>query len=135
MRPGPSLRPHVKAFKSTALARELVEAGHTGFCCATASEVIGMARAGLGGDLLLANETVDPARLRAMAELDVPVTLAVDSDATVDAAAATGITACSSTSTSGSPVVAARPAMRGGSPTELAVPASRCAASWDTKAT
>ena len=92
MRPGPSLRPHVKAFKSTALARELVEAGHTGFCCATASEVIGMARAGLGGDLLLANETVDHARLRAMAELDVPVTLAVDSDATVDAAAATEIT-------------------------------------------
>jgi len=91
IRPGPALRPHVKAFKSTALARQLADAGHTGFCCATPAEVVGMARAGLGDDLLLANETLDPARLRAMAELDVPVTVAVDSDQTVDAAAAAGI--------------------------------------------
>ena len=91
MHPGPALRPHVKAFKSTALARRLVEAGHPGFCCATVREVLGMAAAGLGGDLLLANETLDPQRLRAMAELDEPVTVAVDSDATVDAAAAAGI--------------------------------------------
>ena len=90
-RPGPALRPHVKAFKSTALARQLVDAGHTGFCCATAAEVVGMARAGLGDDLLLANETVDGARLRAMAALDAGVTVAVDSDETVDAAAAAGI--------------------------------------------
>ena len=89
--PGPRLRPHVKAFKSTALARELAAAGHTGFCCATVAEVLGMARAGLGDDLLLANETLDPRRLRAMAELDVPVTVAVDSDQTVDAAAAARI--------------------------------------------
>ena len=91
LRPGPALRPHVKAFKSTGLARELVAAGHAGFCCATPAEVVGMARAGLGDDLLLANETLDPRRLRAMAELDVPVTVAVDSDETVDAAAAAGI--------------------------------------------
>ncbi|MFP5322417.1 MAG: alanine racemase [Acidimicrobiia bacterium] len=92
LHPGPALRPHVKAFKSTALARELAAAGHPGFCCATAAEVVGMARAGLGDDLLLANETLDPARLRAMAELDVPVTVAVDSEQTVDAAAEAGIT-------------------------------------------
>lgn len=91
IRPGNALRPHVKAFKSTALARRLADAGHTGFCCATPAEVVGMARAGLGDDLLLANETLDRRRLRAMAELDVPVTVAVDSDATVDAAAAAGI--------------------------------------------
>jgi D-threonine aldolase len=91
MHPGPALRPHVKAFKSTALARRLADAGHPGFCCATVREVLGMAGAGLGTDLLLANETVDPERLRAMAELDEPVTLAVDSDATIDAAAAAGI--------------------------------------------
>lgn len=91
LRPGASLRPHVKAFKSTGLARRLVEAGHHGFCCATVAEVLGMARAGLGADLLLANETLDPQRLRAMAALDEPVTVAVDSDATVDAAAAAGI--------------------------------------------
>ena len=93
LRPGPALRPHVKAFKSTALARELVAAGHTGFCCATPAEVVGMARAGLGDDLLLANETLDPRRLRAMAGADANVTVAVDSDATVDAAAAAGIRA------------------------------------------
>lgn len=91
VRPGRSLRPHVKAFKSTALARRLVEAGHPAFCCATPAEVMGMAAAGLGDDLLLANESVDPHRLRAMAELEARVTVAVDSDATVDAAARAGI--------------------------------------------
>ncbi|MCO8128935.1 alanine racemase [Acidimicrobiia bacterium EGI L10123] len=91
LHPGRRLRPHVKAFKSTALARHLIDAGHPGFCCATVAEVLGMAGAGLGDDLLLANETLDPRRLRAMAELDVPVTVAVDSDETVDAAAAAGI--------------------------------------------
>ena len=50
-----------------------------------------MAAAGLGDDLLLANESVDPVRLRAMAECGGRVTVAVDSDATVDAAAAAGI--------------------------------------------
>lgn len=91
LRPGPSLRPHVKAFKSTALARELSAAGHHAFCCATPAEVVGMAHAGLGDDLLLANETLDPQRLRAMAELDASVTVAVDSEPTIDAAAAAGI--------------------------------------------
>jgi D-serine deaminase-like pyridoxal phosphate-dependent protein len=91
IRPGPALRPHVKAFKSTALARRLADSGHRGFCCATTREVLGMAAAGLGDDLLLANETLDPQRLRAMAALDVPVTVAVDSDETVDAAARAGI--------------------------------------------
>ena len=50
-----------------------------------------MARAGLGDDLFLANEVVDAARLRAMADCGARVTVAVDSDATVDAAAANGI--------------------------------------------
>jgi len=89
--PGPRLRPHVKAFKSTALARRLVEVGHITFCCATPREVVGMAGAGMGEDLLLANETLDPARLHAMATSGARVTAAVDSEATVDAAAAGGI--------------------------------------------
>jgi D-serine deaminase-like pyridoxal phosphate-dependent protein len=50
-----------------------------------------MAAAGLGADLLLANETLDPRRLRAMADADARVTVAVDSTATVAAAAANGI--------------------------------------------
>jgi D-serine deaminase-like pyridoxal phosphate-dependent protein len=92
--PGDRLRPHVKAHKCTALAAVQYAAGHTTFTCATPHEVIGMARAGVGDDLLLANETVDDGRLRAMAELDVPVTVAIDSEATLAAAADAGITAC-----------------------------------------
>ncbi|HZB42512.1 MAG TPA: alanine racemase [Ilumatobacter sp.] len=92
--PGDRLRPHVKAHKCTALAAVQYAAGHTTFTCATPREVVGMARAGLGADLLLANETVDPARLAAMAELGVPVTIAIDSDATLEAAVAVGLQRC-----------------------------------------
>jgi D-threonine aldolase len=90
--PGPRLRPHVKAFKSTALARELAAAGHRTFCCATIREVEGMAAAGLGDDLLLANEVLDCTRLGAVVAAGTArVTVAVDSDATVAAAAAGGV--------------------------------------------
>ncbi len=89
--PGGRLRPHVKAHKTTALARRQAEHGHRAFCAATPREIIGMAAAGLGDDLLLANETVDADRLRAMADCGARVTVAVDSSATVAAAAANGI--------------------------------------------
>jgi D-serine deaminase-like pyridoxal phosphate-dependent protein len=93
-RPGRSLRPHVKAHKCTALACVQAAAGHSTFTCATPREVVGMAAAGLGDDLLLANETVDTQRLQAMARLDAAVTVAVDSEATVTAAATAGIQRC-----------------------------------------
>ncbi len=89
--PGPRLRPHVKAHKTTELARLQAGAGHRNFTCATPREMEGMANAGLGEDLLLANEVVDDARLARLAALDARVTVAVDSDATVDAAARNGI--------------------------------------------
>lgn len=89
--PGPRCRPHVKAHKTTAIARRQAALGHHAFCCATPREIVGMAAAGLGADLLLANETVDPARLRAMAECSGRVTIAVDSPETVEAAASAGI--------------------------------------------
>jgi D-serine deaminase-like pyridoxal phosphate-dependent protein len=90
--PGAALRPHVKAFKSTALAQRLADAGHRGFCCATVREVEGMAAAGLGDDLLLANEVLDASRLGALAaDGSARVTVAVDSDETVAAAAAGGV--------------------------------------------
>lgn len=90
--PGAKLRPHVKAFKSTALARELDAAGHHTFCCATIREVEGMAAAGLGSDLLLANEVLDCTRLGAIVSSGGGrVTVAVDSPETVDAAAAGGV--------------------------------------------
>lgn len=91
-RPGPSLRPHVKAFKSTAMARHVASrGGHRSFCCATLREMEGMAAAGLGDDLLLANETLDRARLAALVGRgDARVTVAVDSAETLAVAAAAG---------------------------------------------
>jgi D-serine deaminase-like pyridoxal phosphate-dependent protein len=89
--PAGRLRPHVKAHKCTALAQEQAVRGHYGFTCATPSEVVGMAKAGLDHDLLLANETVDGTRIRAMAEAGARITLAVDSTETVAAAAANGV--------------------------------------------
>jgi D-serine deaminase-like pyridoxal phosphate-dependent protein len=86
--PGPRLRPHVKAHKCTALARRQAELGHRGFTCATIREMEGLAAAGLGDDLLLANEVVDARRLAA---LDARVTVAIDSPETLDAAADAGL--------------------------------------------
>jgi D-serine deaminase-like pyridoxal phosphate-dependent protein len=86
--PGRRLRPHVKAHKCTALARRQAESGHVTFTCATVREMEGMAAAGFGEDLLLANEVLDTRRLGA---LDARVTVAVDSEATVAAAADGGV--------------------------------------------
>ena len=92
--PGEKLRPHVKAWKSTALARRLADAGHRTFCCATVREVEGMASAGLGDDLLLANEVLGRAAERLGAIDDARVTAAVDSVETVEAAAKGGVREC-----------------------------------------
>jgi D-serine deaminase-like pyridoxal phosphate-dependent protein len=92
--PGPRCRPHVKAHKCTALALRQRAAGHHAFTCATPREVIGLAGAGLSDDLLLANETVDAERLAAMAALDARVTVAVDSEVTIAAAARAGLREC-----------------------------------------
>lgn len=89
--PGDRLRPHVKAHKTTALAGRQRDAGHLGFTCATIREVEGMAAAGLGHDLLLANEVVDARRLGSVAAAGARVTLAVDSEATIEAAVAGGV--------------------------------------------
>jgi D-serine deaminase-like pyridoxal phosphate-dependent protein len=89
--PGPRLRPHVKAHKCTALAARQAAHGHRTFTCATTAEMEGMARAGLGDDLLLANEVADASRLGALAQQDVRVTMAVDSEATIGAAARAGV--------------------------------------------
>jgi D-threonine aldolase len=90
--PGNRLRPHVKAHKCSALARRQAAAGHPGFTCATIREVEVLAGAGLGQDLLLANEVVDARRLGAVAAAGHRVTLAVDSEATIEAAARGGVT-------------------------------------------
>ena len=95
VRPGTTMRPHVKAHKCTTLAGYQFDIGHRTFTCATPREVVGMAEAGVGTDLLLANETVDPIRLRAMSNVElatgIMVTVAVDSVATIDAASSNGL--------------------------------------------
>jgi D-serine deaminase-like pyridoxal phosphate-dependent protein len=86
--PGPRLRPHVKAHKSTALAKRQAALGHRAFTCATVREMEGLAAAGLGDDLLLANEVLDARRLGRLA---ARVTVAIDSEATLEAAVQGGV--------------------------------------------
>lgn len=86
--PGDRLRPHVKAHKCTGIARHQAAAGHRRFTCATIRECERMAVAGLGDDLLLANEVLDAWRIGRLVEEGARVTLAVDSPATIEAAVA-----------------------------------------------
>lgn len=87
--PGPRLRPHVKAHKCSELARLQQQYGHNTFCAATVREIVGLAAAGVGEDFLLANEVLDKRRLRALS--DLPVTVAVDSESAIEAAAQAGL--------------------------------------------
>jgi len=89
--PGVRMRPHVKAHKCTSLAKRQAAVGHLGFTCATIRECEGMAAAGLGADLLLANEVLDASRLGVLVAGGSRVTVAVDSAPTVDAAVAGGV--------------------------------------------
>ena len=86
--PGQRMRPHVKAPKCTTVARRQAAAGPCSFTCATIREVEGLVAAGLGDDLLLANEVVDARRLGRLAGR---VTVAVDSEPTIAAAASGGV--------------------------------------------
>jgi D-threonine aldolase len=91
--PGMTLRPHMKATKCTSLARYQTEFGHHGFTCATIKECEGMVAAGLGGDLLLANEVLRTERIgKLLTAADAArVTVAIDSQATLDAAILGGV--------------------------------------------
>jgi D-serine deaminase-like pyridoxal phosphate-dependent protein len=91
--PGDRLRPHVKAHKCTELARRQKAAGHANFTCATIREMEVMAGAGLGTDLLLANEVLDYSRLTPLLYGGAQVIVAVDSAETIEAAATAGISA------------------------------------------
>jgi D-serine deaminase-like pyridoxal phosphate-dependent protein len=90
--PGARLRPHVKAHKCTDIARAQAANGHRTFTCATIKEMEVLAANGLGDDLLLANEVADATRLGAAADRHgARITVAVDSEATIDAAANGGV--------------------------------------------
>lgn len=82
-RNGRKLRPHVKAHKSSTVARRQIETGAIGLCCATVREAEVMAAAGLDG-LLLTTPLTSPGmirRLLAVAEKIPDLSLVVDSDA------------------------------------------------------
>jgi D-serine deaminase-like pyridoxal phosphate-dependent protein len=89
--PGARLRPHVKAHKCTTLARRQRAAGHPGFTVATIRECEGLAAAGLAQDVLLANEVLDTRRVGDLVASGARVTVAVDSEPTIEAAAGGGV--------------------------------------------
>ena len=89
--PGPRLRPHVKAHKCTALARRQAAQGHPGFTCATIAEMEGMARAGLATTFSWRTRWPTPPDLVSLARTGARVTLAVDSEETITAAARAGV--------------------------------------------
>ena len=133
--PGDRLRPHVKAHKCTALARSQAAAGHSGFTCATMREMEGMAQAGLDDDLLLANEVADASRLGVLARAGARVTVAVDSDATIEAVARAGVAEVLIDVNVGLPRCGCRPDDAGRlADRARAPPASRCEGSWGTRA-
>ena len=62
------LRPHYKSHKCAAIARWQIESGAIGMTCAKLSEAEDLCDAGIE-DILLANQVVDPAKVRKLAEL------------------------------------------------------------------
>ena len=91
--PGKRLRPHIKAHKCSGIAAEQETAGHSSFTCATPREILGLLDAQIGNDFLLANEVLDAGRLEALAAAQdqALITVAIDSQETLDAAHRAGI--------------------------------------------
>ena len=89
--PGARLRPHIKAHKCTALAKEQLAMGHPGLTTATVGEAVGLAKAGIDADILIANESLAPERIGELVKAGHRITLAIDSGATLTAAAAGGL--------------------------------------------
>ena len=65
---GVALRPHYKTHKCSAIAHWQIENGAVGMTCAKLSEAEDLADSGIE-DILIANQIVDPAKLRRLAEL------------------------------------------------------------------
>ena len=87
---GRKLRPHVKAHKSTEIARRQLAAGAVGLCCATVREAEVMAAAGLDG-ILVTTPVVAPTmigRLVAARQRVGDLAVVADCEAGVDALAA-----------------------------------------------
>lgn len=65
--------------------------GHPGLTTATVGEAVGLVEAGIEADILIANETLDAARLGPLVGAGHRITLAIDSGATLTAAVAGGV--------------------------------------------
>ena len=134
--PGARLRPHVKAHKCTALAREQASRGHVGLHRARRRASCSAWRApGSATTCCSPTSRSTTTACRALADCGARVTVAVDSEATVDAAARNGIREVLIDVNVGIPRcgVAADDA---GALADLARAAgSPCAARWATKAT
>lgn len=75
---GKSLRPHAKAHKRTAIAKRQLDAGASGVCCATLTEMAAMAAAGIS--VLLTTPTASRVKAEAVAEMATAadITVVVD---------------------------------------------------------
>lgn len=83
------LRPHYKSHKCAALARWQLENGAMGMTCAKLSEAQDLCDMGVE-DILIANQVVDPAKIRALADLanNCRLTVCVDTAENVAALSA-----------------------------------------------
>jgi 3-hydroxy-D-aspartate aldolase len=83
-----SLRPHYKSHKCSAIARWQIKNGAKGMTCAKLSEAVDLADSGIE-DILIANQIVDPRKIRRLADLagDCRLTVCVDDPENVKALA------------------------------------------------
>lgn len=79
-----ALRPHYKSHKCPAIAKRQLAAGAKGITCAKLSEAEDLARAGVG-DILIANQIIQPEKLGRLAALatQTRLTVCVDSEENV----------------------------------------------------
>lgn len=83
------LRPHYKSHKCAALAKWQVENGAIGMTCAKLSEAEDLCDSGIE-DILIANQVVDPAKIRRLADLanNCRLTVCVDDEQNINALSA-----------------------------------------------
>lgn len=86
------LRPHYKSHKCSAIAKWQIDCGAIGMTCAKLSEAEDLCDAGID-DILIANQVVDPVKIRRLADLakNCHLTVCVDSIENVDMLSAAAV--------------------------------------------
>ena len=87
------LRPHYKSHKCASLARWQIECGAVGMTCAKFSEAEDLCDAGIE-DILIANQVVDPPKIRRLADLAANCRLTVCVDQAENAKALSAAAVC-----------------------------------------